>query len=136
MTKITKTRTETTLYDTNGKKISLVRKEIVEIDTDLHYLSRRDGKQIKAQGEKIRQRIQANLNTKEMFIKTSGAKTGQRIFCDMAEQIMVVERPDKTIITIPKSSTPSAAHLIWEVANMVRSEFQQSPSRRNKRKRS
>lgn len=129
--KVTKTKTETTLYDTNGRKISLVKKEVVEVNTDYHYLGREDSKQTKIQGERIRQRIQENLSTRDLLIKSRGTKEGGKIFCGMAEQVMVVEMPNKTIITIPKESLPSAAHVIWEAANRVNKEFQSSPNKRN-----
>lgn len=119
--RVTKTKMETTLYDTNGRKVSLVKKEIVEVDTNSHYLSRRDGKQVKEQGQKIRQRIEETLSTKDYLTKASGVKKGQKIFCDMAEQIMIVANLERVVITLTKNNVPT--HTILEAANMVHGEF-------------
>lgn len=122
--KVTNTKTETTMYDTNGKKISIVRKEIFEVDTECHLLTREEGKQVH---EKVIS-YQANLKEakviKSQLEKIKGQKKGGKIFRDMADLIMIVENPCSVTVRIPKGNLPSAAHTIWEAAGMVNNDFQ------------
>lgn len=98
----TKTTTKTTLYDTNGRKISIVKKEITEVETVIHYLDKESTQQVKLQNQETRKIIEESLQQKDSFIKTSGAKRGQKIFCDLADLIVIVQPIHKTVVSIPK----------------------------------
>lgn len=130
--KVTNTKTETTMYDTNGKKVSIVRKEILEVDTTPHLLNREEGKQVTEKVTVYKTDLQNAQKIKEQLEKVKGAKKGQQIFRSMADLIMVVDTPKKVefrdmvdngmIAIVRHKSTdpsPSVAHLIWEAANGV-----------------
>jgi hypothetical protein len=122
--KVTNTRTETTMYDTNGKKISIVRKEVLEVDTECHLLTREEGKQVHEKVVSYQENLTEAKVIKAQLEKVKGQKEGGKIFRDMADLIMVVENPCSVTVRIPKGNLPSAAHIVWEAAGMVNSEFQ------------
>jgi hypothetical protein len=122
--KVTNTKTETTMYDTNGKKISIVRKEILEVDTECHLLNREEGKQVHEKVISYKANLSEAKIIKSQLEKVKGQKKGGKIFRDMADLIMVVENLSPTSITIPKGNLPSTAHMIWEAAGMINNEFQ------------
>lgn len=133
--KVTNTKTETTMYDTNGKKVSIVKKEILEVDTTPHLLNREESKKVTEKVTVYKTDLQNAQKIKEQLEKVKGCKKGQQIFRSMADLIMVVEK-EKPLIEVYESNIgtkehnitvhvtghtpgPSVAHLIWEAANGV-----------------
>ena len=91
--KVTKTKTETTMYDTNGNKISIVLKEVLEVNTQTHLLNRTESKQVKEKVTIYRDKLSEAKKIKTQLEKTHGARKGCRIFSSMADLIMIVENP-------------------------------------------
>lgn len=100
--KITKTKTTTTLYDTNGKQISVVRKEktVTEIPV---FLNREDGNAIHQIAETYKADLKSAKAIKKNLEETQGFVKGNRIFHSMADLIMVVNRPAVSVKEIKKN---------------------------------
>lgn len=142
--KVTNTKIETTLYDTNGKQVSVVKKEIVEVDTTPHYLGKKETKQLKEVVEIYKKNFSEAKNVKTNLEEIHGSVKGQRIFRSMADLIMVVDNPvnlkhvpTSTSVKIVVSHTPKGSNSIlrdiWEQANEEYKGFQQSLTKKEKK---
>lgn len=90
--KITKTKTTTTLYDTNGKQISVVRKEKTVTEIPI-FLNREDGNAIHQIAETYKADLKNAKAIKRNLEEAQGFVKGNRIFHSMADLIMVVHNP-------------------------------------------
>ena len=126
--KVTKTKTETTMYDTNGNKISIVSKEVLEVDTQTHLLNRTESKQVKEKVTIYKDKLTQAKKIKNQLEKTHGTRKGCKIFSSMADLIMIVENPNRDTsrdtITVNMPKRLSDNHLILEVAETTYSNFQ------------
>lgn len=140
--KVTNTKIEKTLYDTNGKVLSVVKKEIVEVDTTPHYLGKEETKQLKEVVEVYKKNFTEAKKVKDNLEEIHGSVKGQRIFRSMADLIMVVDNPvnlkhvpESTTVTIRRTSNPTQnpTGSIWEQANEQYKDFQQSLTKKKKK---
>ena len=122
--KVTKTKTETTMYDTNGNKISIVLKEVLEVNTQTHLLNRTESKQVKEKVTIYRDKLTQAKKIKNQLEKTHGIRKGCKIFSSMADLIMIVENPNRDTITVNMPKKLPDNHLILEVAETTYSNFQ------------
>lgn len=122
--KVTKTKTETTMYDTNGNKISIVVKELLEVDTQTHLLNRTESKQVKEKVTIYKDKLSQAKKIKNQLEKTHGTRKGCKIFSSMADLIMIVENPNRDTITVNMPKRLPDGHLILEVAETTYSNFQ------------
>lgn len=92
--KVTKTRIETTLYDTNGNKISVVRQKTIEIENPISntLLSKREGIKVKGRVESYQNKLKEAQSMRDTLYKNNGFKKGKRIFHSMADLILIVEK--------------------------------------------
>ena len=91
--KVTETKTKTTMYDTNGRKVSIVSKEILEIDTTPHLLNRKEGKNLRQKVSVYKNSLEEAKAIKKKLEKVKGYREGGRVFRDLADLIMIVEKP-------------------------------------------
>lgn len=142
--KVTNTKIEKTLYDTNGKVLSVVKKEIVEVDTTPHYLGKEETKQLKEVVEVYKKNFTEAKKVKDNLEEIHGSVKGQRIFRSMADLIMVVDNPvnlkhvpESTTVKVVVTHTPkgsnSILHDIWREANEEYKDFQQSLTKKKKK---
>lgn len=122
--KVTKTKTETTMYDTNGNKISIVSKEVLEVDTQTHLLNRTESKQVKEKVTIYKDKLTQAKKIKNQLEKTHGTRKGCKIFSSMADLIMIIENPNRDTITVNMPKRLPDNHLILEVAETTYSNFQ------------
>ena len=122
--KVTKTKTETTMYDTNGNKISIVSKEVLEVDTQTHLLNRTESKQVKEKVTIYKDKLTQAKKIKNQLEKTHGTRKGCKIFSSIADLIMIVENPNRDTITVNMPKKLPDGHLILEVAETTYSNFQ------------
>jgi len=92
MRRVTKTKTTTTLYDTNGKQISVVRKEEEIVEAPV-ILTREEAKTIKQIVENYKTDLEHAKAVKSNLLQVRGYIKGTEIFHDMADLIMIVENP-------------------------------------------
>jgi len=113
--KIIKTKTTTTLYDTNGKPISVVRKEktVTEIPV---FLNREDGNAIHQIAETYKADLKNAKAIKKNLEEAQGFAKGNRIFHSMADLIMVVHRPAVSVKEIKKNT--AAVDSVLEAAGI------------------
>lgn len=90
--KVIKTRSQETLYDTNGKKVSVIKKEIVEIDTTPHILNRKESIIVKEVVNTYKENLKEAKKIKNKLEETKGVVQGGRIFRDMADLIVILEQ--------------------------------------------
>lgn len=93
--KVTKTRIETTLYDTNGNKISVVRQKTIEVEETTPskiLLTKQASLKVKGRVENYQDNLKKAESLREDLHKSNGFKGGQRIFHSMADLILIVER--------------------------------------------
>lgn len=140
--KVTETKTKTTMYDTNGNKISIVVKELLEVDTQTHLLNRTESKQVKEKVTIYKDKLSQAKKIKNQLEKTHGTRKGCKIFSSMADLIMVVENPvnlkhvpESISVTIRRTnhSTQNLTGSIWEQANEQYKGFQESLTKKRKR---
>ena len=122
--KVTKTKTETTMYDTNGNKISIVLKEVLEVNTQTHLLNRTESKQVKEKVTIYKDKLTQAKKIKNQLEKTHGTRKGCKIFSSMADLIMIVENPNRDTITVNMPKKLPDGHMILEVAETTYSNFQ------------
>lgn len=128
--KVTKTKTETTMYDTNGNKISIVSKEVLEVDTQTHLLNRTESKQVKEKVTIYKDKLTQAKKIKNQLEKTHGTRKGCKIFSSMADLIMIIENPNRDTITVNMPKRLPDNHLILEVAETTYSNFQGPPRKK------
>lgn len=140
--KVMNTKIEKTLYDTNGKVLSVVKKEIVEVDTTPHYLGKEETKQLKEVVRVYKKNFTEAKKVKNNLEEIHGSVKGGRIFRSMADLIMVVDNPvnlkrvpESISVTIRRTnnSTKQPSGSIWEQANEEYKDFQQSLTKRRKK---
>jgi hypothetical protein len=134
--KVTNTKVETTLFDSNGKPVKVIKKEIVEVDTNPHLLNREESKELKHQVHTYKNDLQEAKKVKEQLEKAQGCKKGGKIFRDMADLIMIVKPRNETthrveIVTNLKSTMGES---LWASANLIVTEFQNPVSKKSKKK--
>lgn len=122
--KVTETKIKTTMYDTNGNKISIVVKELLEVDTQTHLLNRTESKQVKEKVTIYKDKLSQAKKIKNQLEKTHGTRKGCKIFSSMADLIMIVENPNRDTITVNIPKKLSDSHLVLEVAETTYSNFQ------------
>lgn len=140
--KVTKTRVSTTLYDTNGNKISMIKQETVEVDTQtIISHNREESKIIREHIEVYKTDFDNAKKVKDSLLKTRGQKKGGQIFRDMADLIIIVEQPN-----VPRQTThivygidygkgnSKKVDLIWDAAKMANDQFQKPLSKKDKKK--
>jgi len=137
--RVTKTKIETTFYDTNGKQVSVVRKEVTEVDTQICFLNRKGTKQLKEHVEIYQSNLHQAKKVKNNLEEVHGSVKGGRIFRSMADLIMVVDNP-VNLKHVPESTVTVVVHKIkpvsdsiWEQANEQYKDFQESLSKKKKR---
>ena len=91
--KVTKTRIETTLYDTNGNKISVVRQRSIEVENPITQtkLTKQEGVKIKIRVNGYQTNLKKAESLRDDLHKANGFKKGQRIFNSMADLIIIIE---------------------------------------------
>lgn len=107
------TKTTTTLYDTNGKQISVVRKEKTVTEIPI-ILNREDGNAIHQIAETYKADLKNAKAIKKNLEEVQGFVKGNRIFHSMANLIMVVNRPAVSVKEIKKNI--AAADSVLEAA--------------------
>lgn len=133
--KVTNTSTETIMYDTNGKKISIVREEILEIDSQPHLLTREESRIVKQKVTVYKENLTNAKKVKNQLEKLKGTKEGCKVFNSMADLIMVVENP----VTInfetetKKNLDNYRMHSIIEAANTTVGFFKEGPKKKKKK---
>lgn len=103
--RVTKTKTTTTLYDTNGKQISVVKKEETVTEAPI-FLNREDGNAIHQIAETYKEDLKNAKAIKKNLEETRGFIKGSRIFHSMADLIMVVHSSlnrDRAAITFTQA---------------------------------
>lgn len=133
--KVIKTRSEKTLYDTNGNKVSVIKKEVVEIDTTPHILNREETIVVKEHITTYKNNLQEAKKIKDKLEKTRGTKQGQQIFNSMADLIMVVHTPSNQPHPNPTILTGRVTkdNLIWTIANSSMDGFQPGLTKKKKK---
>lgn len=139
--KVTNTRMETIMYDTNGKKVSIVREEIIELDSQPNLLTREEGEVVREKVTIYKENLTNAKKIKTQLEKLKGSKEGRRVFNSMADLIMVVETPVKLVFDIETNSTPnfkktrepSEDSWLHKAAYIRDSFFNEGPSKKKKK---
>jgi hypothetical protein len=128
------------MYDTNGKKVSIIKKEILEVDTQTCFLNREDTKTVKESVEVYKTQLNEAKKVKSTLEKIHGSKKGQVIFRDMADLVMIVENPIvekhyvptvELRIVLPKPFL--SGHTVWEASLQTNDEFQTGLKKKKKK---
>lgn len=88
--RVTETKTKTTLYDSNGREISVVRQTVLEV-VETKPLKRIDCIKVKGRVEKYQTTLEKAKELKVGLEKAKGPKEGSRIFRDMADLLVLFE---------------------------------------------
>ena len=108
--KVTQTKTTTTLYDTNGKQISVVRKEKTVIEAPI-LLNKKDGELTHQVAETLKRDLENAKAIKKNLEETNGFNKGRRIFNSMVDLLIVVHIPLKTKKSTELDSVLKAAQI-------------------------
>ena len=92
--RVTKTRIETTLYDTNGNKISVVKQKTIEVEIPVvpTLLSKKETQRVRSRVQDYKNSLKKAESIREDLHKSKGFKHGQRIFHSMADLVLIVDR--------------------------------------------
>lgn len=95
MKQVTRTRVETTLYDTNGKKISVrIKKttEEIEIYPKIIPVGRKKAKEKREEILLFKNKVKEGLKMRDKFIQIKGQLKGGEAFMDVADAIIILHK--------------------------------------------
>lgn len=95
MRQVTRTRVETTLYDTNGKRISVKIKkttEEIEISPKIIPVGREKARKKREEILLFKNKVQEGLKMRDKFIQIKGQLKGGEAFMEVADAIIVFHK--------------------------------------------